>query len=63
MYNKLNDCSIKEIVNQLMLINNPLELYQNQLVMLKHNQKRFCEIANGDLTKILNKSYSVPVAG
>lgn len=60
---KLNDCSIKEIVNQLMLINNPLELYQNQLVMLKHNQKRFCEIANGDLTKILNNSYSVPVAG
>jgi hypothetical protein len=51
---KLNDCSITEIVNQLMLIDDPIELYQSQLDMLKHNQKRFIEIANTDLTKILN---------
>ena len=32
--NKLNDCSITEIVNQLKLIDDPIELYQKQLVML-----------------------------
>jgi len=52
--NKLNDCSITEIVNQLKLIDDPIELYQKQLVMLLHNQKRFHEIANSDPTKILN---------
>lgn len=59
----LNDCSISEIVNQLKSINDPVELYQRQLAMLKHNQKRFIEIANSDNTKILNWPYSVPVAG
>lgn len=60
---KLNDCSITEIVNQLKLIDNPIELYQSQLDMLKHNQNRFIEIANSDPTKILNYPHSVPVAG
>lgn len=60
---KLNDCTIAEIVNQLKLINNPLELYQSQLEMLKHNQKRFLDIAYDESTKILNWPHSVPVNG
>lgn len=51
---KLNDCSITEIINQLKQINNPVELYESQLEMLKHNQKRFIEIANSDPSKIMN---------
>jgi len=52
-----------EIVNQLKLIDNPIELYQSQLDMLKHNQIRFLEIANSDPKKILNWPHSVPVSG
>ena len=55
---KLNDCSIEEIIKQLKIIDNPFELYQSQLDMLTHNQKRFIEIANSDPTKILNWSQS-----
>lgn len=60
---KLNDCFIEDIIEQLKAIENPMELYNKQLDMLKHNQKRFIEIANSDPTKILNWPHSVPVAG
>lgn len=60
---KLDNCSITEIINQLKVIDKPIELYQSQLDMLKHNQNRFLDIANSDPRKILNWPHSVPVAG
>lgn len=59
---KLDSCSITEIINQLNSIDNPVNLYQSQIDMLKHNQKRFFEIAESDPTKILNWPNQVPVS-